>query len=165
MASVLHIADPVVTGEMFKRQHQGQTQVCVGQRAVVTPTAWDYIREHRLQLVRGETPAAPAPTGPAVSLVREAQPPAMATATQLVPESRCEHPEQPYGCKTDEFGSGFVEPSSCHDCQVHADCKESRAAGGCEGCNRHHTFQSLAPVDLEALVQQITDQIMAQLED
>jgi hypothetical protein len=96
-------------------------------------------------------------------VVREVPPPAVATPTQLVPESRCEHPEQPYGCKTDEFGSGFVEPSACHDCQVHGECKEGAAQTDCEGCNRHRTLQNLAPADLEALVQQITDQIMAQL--
>jgi hypothetical protein len=162
MATILYLADPVITGDTLKRRHQGQTQLCVGSRAVLTPTAWDYLREHRMQVVRGDVSGAPAAPSPA--LIAQVQPTALATDTQLVPESRCEQPGQPFGCKTEEFGSGFVEPSACRDCQVHGQCREGAGSGDCAGCNRNRSLQALAPTDLEALVQRITDQIMARLE-
>jgi len=55
---------------------------------------------------------------------------------QMVQEGACEHPDRPYGCKTDEFGSGFAESSG------KTDDRDS---------------------DFEALVQQITDLVMAEL--
>jgi len=166
MAGVLHIGDPVVTGEDLRRQHQGQKEVRFGPQAVVTPTAWDYIREHQLQVSRDENSgrlqaSAPSATGnrPAEPLIQEVVP-----EQRLVQEGRCDHPDRACGCKTEEFGSGFVEPSSCHDCTVHQLQKESQDNSGCEGCNRHETAVSSGQTDdLETLVRQITDLVMEEL--
>ena len=144
---ILHRADAVITSEGLTRQHGGESEIQVAAGAVITPTGWDYIRDHRLRVVRGHG-AAPsvqsrmaAPSASAVGTgggqaasaqVREVQPPA-ADGTSIRPQGRCDHPDQPFGCKTDEFGSGFV-------------------AGGPVG-----------EADFEAMVQRITDHIMERL--
>ena len=53
----MHIGDPVVTGDLLAREHKGERAVSVVPDAILTPTAWDYIRQHRLQLVRGQVSA------------------------------------------------------------------------------------------------------------
>jgi hypothetical protein len=167
MAGLLQIGEAVLTGETLSRQHQGQTTVQVACGAIITPTGWDYIRQHRLQLVRGDQVLTEAATG---SLVVAGGSPVAAhkgqgPADQADPAGRCDHPNQPCGCRTDEFGSGFVEPSSCHDCPIHALKSAGQPNCGCEGCNRHKAITALVTagkgVDLEELVQQVTDQIMA----
>ncbi len=173
MAGAVHIADPVVTGDSLARQHQGEEEVRVAARAVITPTGWDYIRQHRLRVVRGEpdpppqsqpVPASSAPPDPQIAEVR----PLSAEEMRLVQEGRCDHPDRPYGCETDEFGSGFVEPSSCCECGVEGERKKPGTSDACGGCNRQKTVEP--PVDpgrgadIEALVQYITDEIMARLE-
>ena len=57
MTAVLHIGDPVVTGDLLAREHKGERAVSVVPDAILTPTAWDYIRQHRLQLARGQVSA------------------------------------------------------------------------------------------------------------
>ncbi len=168
MERVLYIADPVVTEDTLGQQHRGQKEVWVDPRAVITPTGWDYIRQHQLHLSRTEAePAAAEPEEAEGSQLTEVQP--AAAETQLVQEGRCDHPDHAYGCRTDEFGSGFAEPSSCSDCAIHQQQQQQgKANGGCQGCNRHKTVQELVAAgeaaDIEALVQQITDQIMERLE-
>lgn len=53
----MHIDAPVVTGDVLAREHQGERILSVPDSAILTPTAWDYIRQHRLQLRRGEAVA------------------------------------------------------------------------------------------------------------
>jgi hypothetical protein len=179
MAEVLQIADPVVTGEGLRLLHRGQGEVRVGPKTVLTPTAWDYVRQHKLQVVRaaaegpspvasssgaiGEVPplaATAAPAGAAVgNLIREVPPP------QMVALGRCDHPDRPFGCKTEEFGSGFAEPASCQDCPVNRLRQEGQADPGCEGCNREQVAAGAGAgqEDLESLVQRITDLVLEQL--
>ena len=52
MAAVLHIVDPVVTGDRLKALHHDEKVVCINPQSVITPTAWDYIREWRLRVIR-----------------------------------------------------------------------------------------------------------------
>lgn len=166
MDHVLYIADPVVTEDTLGQQHQGQKEVWVDPQAVITPTGWDYIRQHQLQVSRMETESATAgPEEAEGSQLTEVQP---AAEIRLVQEGRCDHPDHAYGCKTDEFGSGFAEPSSCSDCAIHQLQQQGKANAGCQGCNRHKTIQELVAAgeaaDMEALAQQITDQILERLE-
>ena len=153
MTGLLCLDAAVLTGEILSRQHQGQTSVQLAVEAIITPTGWDYIRQHRLQVVRGEQVQDATVTE--VSSVED----------QSEPLGRCDHPNKSCGCRTDEFGSGFVEPKSCHDCPIHALKQAGKPNCGCEGCNRHKAMEALVEtgkgVDLEELVQQVTDQIMA----
>ena len=153
MAGLLHIAEAVLTGEILSRQHQGQASVQIECGAIITPTGWDYIRQHRLQVVRGD------------QLLDKNPSEEHEQVGQVDSAGRCDHPTQPHGCRTDEFGSGFVEPSSCHDCPIHALKRAGEPNCGCEGCNRHKAMTALVAsgkgVDLEELVHQVTDQIMA----
>ena len=163
MAGTLQICDAVVTEQVLRRQHAGQTEVVVSPRAVVTPTGWDYLRSQRLRLVRGSVPAAshhpqappaaPAKPAPAAGGAAPAMP---GTIAEVVPPGRYDHPDRAYGCRTEEFGSGFVEPASCGGCAVRA----GAGAGGCGGCNK---AAGPADTDLEVLVQRLTDEIMSRL--
>ncbi|MFA6112196.1 MAG: hypothetical protein WDA75_25845 [Candidatus Latescibacterota bacterium] len=179
MAGVLQIADPVVTGDGLRLLHRGQIEVQVGPKTVLTPTAWDYVRQHRLHVVRsgaegsGPVAASPGSTGevspPAATaapagatvgnLVREVPP------SQMVAQGRCDHPDRPFGCKTEEFGSGFAEPASCQDCPVNRLRQEGQASPGCEGCNREQAAAGAGAgqEELEFLVQRITDLVLEQL--
>ena len=145
MAGALHIADAVVTGASLRGQHGDETEIQVGAGAVITPTGWDYIRDHRLRLTRGQgaagqntpareatPPVATRASGTASSQVREIKPPS-ADGTSIQAQGRCDFPDQAYGCKTDEFGSGYA------------------SVGADEG------------EDFETLVQRITDHIMERL--
>ena len=174
MASVLYIADPVVTEELLSQQHQGQEEVRVDPRSVITPTGWDYIRQHRLQLSRGEAePPPPEPPPPEASLTPEiAIPeisPAVADENRLVQEGRCDYPERPYGCRTEEFGSGFAESSSGQDRPVHQSPPPGESGADGKGNNRHEIVQGTVSgdraADLEALVQRITDAVMERLRE
>lgn len=179
MAEVLQIVEPVVTGDGLRLLHRGQTEVRVGPKTVLTPTAWDYVRQHRLNVVRigaeGSGPAS-ASSGsigeelpPTVSrapvdavvgaLIREVPPP------QMVALGRCDHPDRPFGCKTEEFGSGFAEPASCQDCPVNRLRQEGQASPGCEGCNREQVAADAGAgqEELESLVQRITGLVLEQL--
>lgn len=161
MAEILDIQGAVITGEVLRAQHAGQGQVRVRDGAIVTPSAWDYIRGNRLQLVDGRAAATgaaatPSPAAPAGTPISEVLPPG--TEVGVLSQGRCDHPERNFGCRTEEFGSGFVEPSSCSDCAV----KKAQAAGascGCGGCNK-----ATGNDPTEALVQSLTDEIMKRLQ-
>ncbi len=143
MSEALHIDAPVVTGDLLGRTHQGERTLNVAASAILTPTAWDYIRQHRLQLSRGAAVAADA--------------------------GRCEHPDRACGCEHEEFGSGYVEPADCSTCAVHQRKQAGDAAASCAGCNRYKTLlqqiEQGQASDPEALVEQITELVMRQLAD
>ena len=155
MTKVLFIAEPVLTGDLLRRLHQGQQQLCCEPGAVITPTGWDYIRQYRLQVSRG---SAPAPTsGPGIALplpnpgssldndqelIKEVPP-------QMVSLGRCDQPDQPYGCRNDEFGSGFASPPP----------KERPASPGA----RQDPEDASGQLDIETLIQQITDLVIDEL--
>ena len=153
MARVLHIADAVVTGEVLSRQHRDEEEVCIPPGSVVTPTGWDYIRAHGMQLVRDTRPVAAAQPE-AVQEIREV-PPAVANGEKVVPESRYEHPDRPYGCKTDEFGSGYADPERSQD-------GEPGAGYDAQGSQKQAPASS-TDAEVEALIQMITDRVMLQL--
>ena len=158
MADRLHISEAVVTGEVLRDRHDGQQEVSVPAGAVVTPTAWDYLRSHGLRLTRGPA-AGPGPEPPAAGPVPEVLPPGAESG--LLGRGRCDHPDRAYGCKTEEFGSGFVEPSSCSGCAVYQAELAGRPNCGCGGCNR----RVAADEEAEALVQRLTDEIMRRLKE
>ena len=154
MSSVCHIDAPVVTEALLRQHHQGQEELSLLPGAVITPTGWDYIRQHRLQVVRQK--AAPPPAaqpGPPAGLITELTP------SSLVQEGRCDHPDRSCGCQTEEFGSGFVEPASCAECAIHQ--AQGGCGEGCKGCNRHKS--AALPGVSEDLVRQITAQVMDHL--
>lgn len=159
MAGRLHISETVVTEEILRARHGGQREVSVAPGAVVTPTGWDYLRSHRVRLTRAEPPG-PGRSRPApAEAVPEVLPPGAEGG--VLGRGRCDHPDRPYGCKTEEFGSGFVEPSSCSECAVHQAEAAGRPNGGCGGCNR----RAAADREEEALVQRLTDEIMRRLSE
>ena len=119
MAEALHIDAPVVTGDLLGREHNGERTLSVAPGAILTPTAWDYIRQHRLELSRGE---------------------AVAAAEAVADAGQCEHPDRACGCEHEEFGSGYVEPAHCGDCAVHERKREGDPEASCEGCNRYKTL-------------------------
>ena len=148
MAKALHIDAPVVTGDLLEREYKGERTLSVSPSAILTPTAWDYIRQHRLQLSRGEV---------------------VGTAEAVVDAGRCEHPDRACGCEHEEFGSGYVEPTRCSDCAVHERKKEGDPEASCEGCNRYKTLlqqiEKGQASDPEALVEQITELVIHRLAD
>lgn len=143
MAAALHIDAPVVTGDLLGRAHKGERALRVAPGAILTPTAWDYIRQHRLQVRRGE--------------------PVAAAADGVAGAGRA------CGCQHEEFGSGYVEPARCGDCAVHQRKKAGDPEASCAGCNRYKTLlqqiekgQATHP---EALVEQITELVIHRLAD
>ena len=196
MDEVLHIVDSVVTEEVLRRRHDGETDVHICTRAVITPTGWDFIRDQRLQVTRVERAAllsGGAVSGPPSSggstavgrsdslpgngsdAIQEIRP--VTDGTSLIQQGRCDFPGKSFGCKTEEFGSGFVEPSTCEECSVQRGQSlpaspvpgEQESGCGCGGCNRDRTLRQVAgegggsAVDLEVLVQRITEEIMSRL--
>ena len=135
----------------MKELHHDEKEVWISPRSVITPTAWDYIREGRLRIVReqGEPPAA------------AAQDAEVLVGNKLLQEGRCEQRDRSCGCDGDEFGSGFVEPASCRQCAIHRLQQEGKPNAGCEGCNRARS----ARTDMEPVVRRITDQILARLKE
>ena len=162
MAAGLHIDDTVVTGDLLSRAHQGEREFSFVPDAILTPTAWDYIRQHRLQVSRGDGVSA-------ATSSNAGQPDTAETAGQIISEGRCEHPDRSCGCQHKEFGSGYVEPSCCHDCAIHKLKREGDAEASCEGGNRHKTLMQLVArgkaSDPEELVRRISEIVAHRLED
>ncbi len=162
MAAVLHIDDTVVTGDLLSRAHQGEREFSFVPDAILTPTAWDYIRQHRLQVSRGGEVSV-------ATSSNEGQPETAETEGRIISEGQCEHPDRSCGSKHEEFGSGYVEPSCCHDCAIHKLKREGDAEASCEGCNRHKTLVQLVArgkaSDPEELVRRISDIVAHRLED
>ena len=157
MATSLEITAPVVTGDDLRRQLDGEEEVRLPAKAVLTPTAWDYVRAAGLRVVRtpgsgsapvpkaasGSTPTAASPTTAPASAstpaIREVQPP------QMVCAGRCELPGQPFGCRSEEFGSGVAAPGP--------GTPDSPSGG-----------LPVGEAEVDALIQRITDLVMAELE-
>ncbi len=158
----MHIDDTVVTGDLLSRAHQGEREFSFVPNAILTPTAWDYIRQHRLQVSRGGEVSA-------ATSSNEGQPETAETEGRIISEGQCEHPDRSCGCKHEEFGSGYVEPSCCHDCAIHKLKREGDAEASCEGCNRHKTLVQLVArgkaSDPEELIRRISEIVAHRLED
>ncbi len=158
----MHIDDTVVTGDLLSRAHQGEREFSFVPDAILTPTAWDYIRQHRLQVSRGGEVSA-------ATSSNEGQPETAETEGRIISEGQCEHPDRSCGCKHEEFGSGYVEPSCCHDCAIHKLKREGDAEASCEGCNRHKTLVQLVArgkaSDPEELIRRISEIVAHRLED
>jgi len=165
MAGVLHIGDRVITGDSLSRTHQGEREFSVAPDAILTPTAWDYVRQHRLQVNRDEAVVGTA----AVDKADAEQSDAIETDNRIDGLGRCKRPDRSCGCQDEEFGSGYVEPSCCHDCPIHKLKQQGDAEASCEGCNRHKTLMQLVAKgqasDPEALVRRITEIVVHRLED
>jgi hypothetical protein len=144
---------------LLSREHKGERELRVSPDAVLTPTAWDYIRQQRLQLSRGGEREAVSALGTAGA----------SDADRIVGEGRCDHPGRSCGCQQEEFGSGFVEPSCCRDCAIHKLKREGDTSASCQGCNRHKTLLQLIEsgqaTDPEQLIQRITEMVAHRLED
>lgn len=142
MTKALHIDAPVVTGDLLRREHKGERTLSVAASAILTPTAWDYIRQHRLQLSRGEV---------------------------VADAGRCEPLDRASGCEHEEFGSGYVEPARCGDCAIHQRKQAGDPEANCEGCNRYKTLlqqiEQGQATDPEALIEQITELVIHRLAD
>ena len=175
MVGVLYLQDPVITGDLIGRQHKGERELSLVPEAILTPTAWDYIRQHRLVLSQGEN-ALPAskqvaePIGPTAKLEQAAEPIGpTANECHQTGEGRCEHPDRPMGCVQEEFGSGYVEPSCCRDCEIHKLKLEGDKNASCEGCNRHKTLMQLVEKgqasDPEELIREVSALVVHRLED
>ena len=165
MTQVLDISEVVVTDQVLRALHAGQTEVRVDPGAIVTPSGWDFLRFHRVHLTRGPAtaaapsqqpvaPAAAATTGPAA--ISEVLPPG--SEAGVLSRGRCDHPDRSYGCRTEEFGSGFVEPASCGACAIQ---QAGAKSCGCGGCNKAASSDDAT----EILVQTLTDEIMRRLEN
>lgn len=164
MASVLYIEEAVVTGDVLSRRHADQEQVCIDEGAIVTPTGWDYLRQKRLSLSRGKrpAPAVQAEQAPA-QLIAEVQ------APQMDGMGRCDRPDHSCGCQTEEFGSGYVEPSSCRDCAIYQMKSRGESGASCHGCNRRALLDQLIEsgqgVEPEQLIGEVTALVVDRLED
>jgi hypothetical protein len=60
MPGILHIAETVITGDLLSRAHESQDELSVPSGAILTPTAWDYVRDNGLRLTRTDEPGGPA---------------------------------------------------------------------------------------------------------
>jgi hypothetical protein len=153
LAQALDITAAVVTEEVLRSSHAGESEIRVPAAAVVTPSAWDYVRYHRLQLIRGSRRAAVGSSSAATAeAITEVLPPG--SDAGVLSKGRCDHPDRSYGCRTEEFGSGFVEPACCSDC-ASKQALDARA-GNCGSCTTDDA-------EMETLVQQLTDEIMKRL--
>ena len=160
MTQVLDISETVITERVLLALHSGQAEVRVAPGAVVTPSGWDFLRSNRVRLARGTGAASvaqpSAPLAPAIAGIHEVLPPG--SDTGVLSRGRCDHPDKPYGCRTEEFGSGFVEPSCCSACAVQ---QAGTKNCGCGGCNKAADTDDAT----EALVQTLTNEIMRRLEN
>lgn len=167
MAAVLYIDDAVVTGDSLSRAHQGERELSVDPNAILTPTAWDYIRQHRLQLSRDGAVAVEAAAAAAAGVA--AKHGSAASEDSITGAGQCDHPDRSCGCQHEEFGSGYVEPSCCRDCAIHKLKLEGDPEASCEGCNRHKTLLQLVEKgqasDPEELIRRITEIVQHRLED
>ena len=68
----------------------------------------------------------------------------------------------------EEFGSGFVEPSSCHDCSIHELKRKGDQSADCYGCNRRVLLDKLVEsgsgLEPEQLIREVTSAVAQRLE-
>ena len=159
MASVLYVEESVVTGDVLVKTHSGEEEVCVSETAIVTPTGWDYLRKFRLRLIRGSGSTKPIPQK---VFVKQTDP------NEMDGIGRCNQPASSCGCVDEEFGSGFVEPTSCHDCALHELKRKGDDSANCNGCNRRalldERVESGLSVDPEQLIREVTAIVTKRLE-
>ena len=161
MASVLYVEESVVTGDVLVKTHSDEEEVCVSETAILTPTGWDYLRNFRLRLVRGYGPGSTKPI-PQKAVLKQIDP------NEMDGLGICNQPESSCGCVDEEFGSGFVEPSSCHDCAVHELKRKGDDSSNCNGCNRRALLDELVKsgrsVEPEQLIREVTSVVTKRLE-
>ena len=160
-ASVLYVEESVVTGDVLVKTHSDEEEVCVSETAIVTPTGWDYLRNFRLRLVRGCGPGSTKPI-PQKVVLKQIDP------NEMDGLGICNQPESSCGCVDEEFGSGFVEPSSCNDCAVHELKRKGDDSVNCNGCNRRVLLEELVKsgrsVEPEQLIREVTSVVTKRLE-
>lgn len=157
MAAPLHIDASLVTEALLTQLLKDEREISLADGAIITPSARDYMRLHRVTVVDARRSAAPSRTVAPSEMgtpIQEVLPPGAEGG--LLYQGRCDHPDRSFGCRTEEFGSGFVQPACCAACAA----KGSNGGPGCDcdGCNRQGDDASF-----EALVQKLTDEIMARL--
>ena len=159
MTSVLYIEESVVTGEILAGAHSAEREVCVNETAIVTPTGWDFLRNSRLRLIRGSA------SKKNVSLRAVEKKTDKHIMDGL---GRCNQPERSCGCVDEEFGSGFVEPSSCQDCSIHELKRKGDNSVNCNGCNRRDLLEQLSEsvdtMEPEQLIREVTAVVTKRLE-
>ena len=62
--SALTLSETVITGELLAEQAKGAKSLIVGRRAVITPSARDYLRKHNITWSRGDATAKAATSAP-----------------------------------------------------------------------------------------------------
>jgi hypothetical protein len=159
MTSVLYIEESIVTGEILVGAHSGEREVCVNETAIVTPTGWDFLRNSRLRLIRSSVTKKPVSS----RLVKEKTDQYMMDGL-----GRCNQPDCSSGCIDEEFGSGFVEPTSCQDCAIHELKRKGDNSANCNGCNRRVLLDQLSEsadiMEPEQLIREVTAVVTKRLE-
>jgi hypothetical protein len=153
MAHTLQLDEMLVTEALLVQRHQDEGEVYLHAKAIVTPSARDYLRMHGVVIIQ-DIAAGAAPSSPIMGTpIQEILPPG--SETGLLYHGRCDHPDRAFGCQTEEFGSGYVEPACCDECARNG--KNGGPACSCEQCAGDGE-------ELEFLVQRLTDEIMSRLE-
>ena len=164
---ILTLDETLITEPLLAQQQQGEEAVRLVPGAIITPSARDYLRLHSVVVVEEGASASPGPGGTGNAgqagyagqsggtSIQEILPPGAEGG--LLYHGRCDHPDRAYGCRDEEFGSGFVEPACCDAC-----AKAGR--NGAPGCDCENCSVPGNDAELESLVQRLTDEIMSRLE-
>ncbi len=51
----MQISEPVITQALLACAINGSKQVCIGTKAILTPSAWDYIRHQQIEIIRADS--------------------------------------------------------------------------------------------------------------
>jgi|GEM_PF-556500 hypothetical protein len=166
MAHTLQLDEMLITESLLAQRHQQEGEVHLHAKAIVTPSARDYLRMHGVVLIQGasgsstigsaarsSSPGAATSSPTTGTPIQEILPPG--SESGLLYHGRCDHPDRAFGCQTEEFGSGYVEPACCDECARNG--KNGGSACSCEQCAGDDE-------ELEFLVQRLTDEIMSRLE-
>lgn len=62
---VTHLSDRIITGDLLKEKATGATQIVIPAKAILTPTAHDFLKAHRVQVTRGGGAASAVKSGDA----------------------------------------------------------------------------------------------------
>ncbi len=173
MAEILHLDEMLITESLLLQRHQGEVEIHLVPDAIVTPSARDYLRLQGARVMQtsgarhvsnvgmgsrghagGTSSVAPRSTSATGTPIQEILPPGAEGG--LLYRGRCDHPDRSYGCQTEEFGSGFVEPACCDACAAAG--TNGGPACDCADCSADDD------ADQETLVQRLTDEIMSRLE-
>lgn len=157
MNFVLEVKLMVITGDNLAGKYQGERELLVENAAVLTPTAWDFVRDHRMRVTRGKTAMSSFPSAAALPANK------VEVGSQMVAHGQCDHPGISCGCDTDEFGSGFVQPENCTSCVIHQLKVAGQPNPGCKGCNLNGYRDPVEDDGVDLLVTRITEEILEQL--